>query len=154
MTPQDQVLSTEEIYLPQRDKGQGNKRQRQETEDEGEGGREQKKEGGAICPKVEDKGLSLDRFLARQRQGLPELCLPCSGWLEFPQQVLPWAGSWDLPTSLAFSFNVSLRSKRVNIVNLPELRITMETTLCDCERLSRLSSWMLTDSLEMWAGPF
>ena len=53
-TSQDQALSTKEIYLPQRDKGQGirDKDRRQETRERGKG----------VCPDWRvDKGLPLDR---------------------------------------------------------------------------------------------
>lgn len=46
MTPKDQVLSTKVINLPQKDKVQGNKKHRWETEDDREGKRN--REGG-IC---------------------------------------------------------------------------------------------------------
>lgn len=39
MTPKDQVLSTKVINLPQKDKVQGNKKHRWETEDDREGKR-------------------------------------------------------------------------------------------------------------------
>ena len=55
--PQDQVLSTKEIYLLQR---AGNKRQRQEIEDEGEG-EGNKGEGRRVFVLEWDKGLPLDR---------------------------------------------------------------------------------------------
>lgn len=50
--PQDQVLSKEEIYLPQRDKGQGarDKDRRQRTRE---------KENGVLFQR--DKGLPLDK---------------------------------------------------------------------------------------------
>jgi hypothetical protein len=55
--PQDQVLSIKEVYLPQRNKGQGirDKGSRQRKRENGEGEREE------YLSRRENKGLPLDR---------------------------------------------------------------------------------------------
>ena len=58
--PQDQVLSTKEMYLPHRDRGQRikDKDRRQRMREKGKGTRESRK---SIWPRGKDKGLHLDR---------------------------------------------------------------------------------------------
>jgi hypothetical protein len=58
--PQDQILSTKEIYLSYRDKRQEIKRQRLEREDKGED-KGNKREGGGVLVLKRGEGLPPDR---------------------------------------------------------------------------------------------